>query len=134
MENASKALIIAGAILLSILLISLGIIIYNQASGVITGSGMTEAELSTFNAKFTKYEGDSVKGSIIKSMVQEVLANNKSENASDETRIEITGMVTLSTDGNSPTYASGFKTTKTYKVTCEYNDSGRIDKINVANN
>ena len=31
MENASKALIIAGAILLSILLISLGLIVYNQA-------------------------------------------------------------------------------------------------------
>ena len=31
MENASKALIIAGAILLAILLISLGIMIFNQA-------------------------------------------------------------------------------------------------------
>lgn len=33
MENASKALIIAGAILISILLISLGIIMYNSATG-----------------------------------------------------------------------------------------------------
>lgn len=31
MENASKALIIAGAILISILLISLGIIMFNQS-------------------------------------------------------------------------------------------------------
>ena len=31
MENASKALIIAGAILLAILIISLGLIVYNQA-------------------------------------------------------------------------------------------------------
>ncbi len=33
MENASKALIIAGAILISILLISLGIIMYNASTG-----------------------------------------------------------------------------------------------------
>ena len=34
MENASKALIIAGAILLAILIISLGIMIYQQASSI----------------------------------------------------------------------------------------------------
>ena len=34
MENASKALIIAGAILLAILLISLGIMIFNQAQQI----------------------------------------------------------------------------------------------------
>ena len=57
MENASKALIIAGAILLAILLISLGIMIFNQAQSAIDGSGMSDAELTAFNQKFTKYEG-----------------------------------------------------------------------------
>ena len=33
MENASKALIIAGAILIAILLISLGIIMFNSSKG-----------------------------------------------------------------------------------------------------
>lgn len=47
MENASKALIIAGAILLAILLISLGIMIFNQAQDTVTNSGMTEAELTS---------------------------------------------------------------------------------------
>ena len=40
MENASKALIIAGAILLAILLISLGIMIYTQAQNTVQNSGM----------------------------------------------------------------------------------------------
>lgn len=88
MENASKALIIAGAILLSILLISLGIMIFNQAQGTIKGAGMTEAQISAFNQKFTKYEGKQ-KGSSIRSLVQEVMANNNSEEASDETRVSI---------------------------------------------
>ena len=80
MENASKALIIAGAILLAILLISLGIMIFNQAQDTVTNSGMTEAELTSFNNKFVKYEGKQ-KGTMVKSMMQEVKSNNA--NSSD---------------------------------------------------
>lgn len=58
MENASKALIIAGAILLAILLISLGIMIFSNAQGAIGDGGMTDAQKTTFNGKFTKYQGD----------------------------------------------------------------------------
>ena len=54
MENASKALIIAGAILLAILLISLGIIIFSQAQDTINNSGMSQAELQTYNSQFLK--------------------------------------------------------------------------------
>ena len=79
MENASKALIIAGAILLAILLISLGIMIFTQAQDTVTNSGMSEAEVQSFNSKFTKYEGD-IKGTMVKSLVQEVLSNNGNEN------------------------------------------------------
>ena len=44
MENASKALIIAGAILLAILIISLGIVIYNQAAGVVNTDQLNSVE------------------------------------------------------------------------------------------
>ena len=66
MENASKALIIAGAILLSILLISLGIMIFNTAQDTTKNSGMTQAQVSAFNNKFSKYEG-TIKGSEVRS-------------------------------------------------------------------
>ena len=75
MENASKALIIAGAILLAILLISLGIMIFNQAQDTVSNSGMSEAQITAFNNKFLKYEGNQ-KGTMVKSMIQEVLATN----------------------------------------------------------
>ena len=39
MENASKALIIAGAILISILLISVGILVFNSTKGVTDNAG-----------------------------------------------------------------------------------------------
>ena len=79
MENASKALIIAGAILLAILLISLGIFIFSQAQDTVTNSGMSQAETSAFNTKFTKYEGVR-KGSVVRSMIQEVIASNADDN------------------------------------------------------
>lgn len=41
MENASKALIIAGAILISILLVSLGIIMFNSSKGTTDQAGDT---------------------------------------------------------------------------------------------
>ena len=57
MENASKALIIAGAILLSILIISFGIIVINNVRGNITGANVNDTEVQAFNSKFTAYVG-----------------------------------------------------------------------------
>lgn len=73
MENASKALIIAGAILLAILLISLGIMIFNQAQDTVNNSGMTQAEITAFNNKFLKYEGEQ-KASVVKSLINEAIS------------------------------------------------------------
>ena len=39
MENATKALLIAAAVLIAILIISLGIVVYNKASEAVTGAG-----------------------------------------------------------------------------------------------
>ena len=134
MENASKALIIAGAILLAILLISLGIMIFNQAQSAIDGSGMSDAELTAFNQKFTKYEGKQ-KGSTIRSLAQEVMANNNSEEASNETVVSITGLVTLSgsVEASDLKFDTNFKDTKTYKVTFTYN-KGRVSSIAISAN
>ena len=78
MENASKALIIAGAILLAILIISLGILIYNQASGIVGNNTMSEVDIQTFNQKFTQYVGEQ-RGSAVRSLIQQVQASNSAE-------------------------------------------------------
>lgn len=57
MENASKALIIAGAILLSILIIGLGMAIYQQASGAIGNANMAPQKIQSYNSEFASYEG-----------------------------------------------------------------------------
>ena len=57
MENATKALIIAGAILLSILIIGLGMAIYQQASGAIGNANMDPQKIQAYNSEFASYEG-----------------------------------------------------------------------------
>ena len=57
MENASKALIIAGAILLSILIIGLGMAIYQQAAGAMNGANMDPTKIQAYNSEFLNYEG-----------------------------------------------------------------------------
>ena len=79
MENASKALLIAGAILLVILIISLGLVIYNQAKDSVGSANLDQQEIEAFNSKFTSYEGNSVSGSQVNRLIQTVISSNQSE-------------------------------------------------------
>ena len=77
MENVSKALIIAGAILLSILIIALGMRIYNSSTSSAANADLSATEIASFNSTFEAYEGDQ-KGTAVKSLVTAVLnSNNK---------------------------------------------------------
>ena len=133
MENASKALIIAGAILLSILLISLGIMIFNTAQDTTKNSGMTQAQVTAFNNKFSKYEG-TIKGSEVRSLIQEVIASNGDQNNVNASR-------TITIQLNSADYVTGttvknsstqIETTKSYTVKItEYNTDGTVKTISI---
>ena len=101
--------------------------IFNQAQDTVTNSGMTEAELTAFNNKFLKYEGKQ-KGTMVKSMMQDVMANNA--NASDSHTVDVYLNNVKITD------TSSIQTKKTYTVTMQYGSSNatdhtRITQINV---
>ena len=85
MENASKALIIAGAILLAILIITLGIMVYRQAAGVVDSNAMDEVAVSSFNEKFQQYVGENVRGAKVNALLSSVVQNNLS-NSDDESK------------------------------------------------
>lgn len=76
MENASKALLIAGAILLCILIIAIGMFIYNSASSTITDSltSLSTQEVEAFNNQFTSYEGVQT-GSNVRALMGRLIAN-----------------------------------------------------------
>lgn len=83
MENASKALIIAGAILLSILIIGLGMLIFNQAKNALGNTGIDKQKVRAYNESFLAYEGKK-SGSDARQLCQDVIAHNlKAEDASE---------------------------------------------------
>ena len=55
MENASKALLIAGGVLLAIMIISLGVYLFANFGGVTAqiGKNVEESQISKFNSQFT---------------------------------------------------------------------------------
>ena len=107
MENASKALIIAGAILLSILIISLGIMVYNNSKNTVNNQNLGKQEVQTFNSEWETYVGDTRTASEVRTMIQAVIAHNGSETRNTSNRyIEVEGKAagtdseTLSTSSN----------------------------------
>lgn len=138
MENASKALIIAGAILLAILIISLGIMVFNQASGVMDPNAMDAVAASTFNQKFEQYEGSNVRGANVNALLRTIAQNNLTN--SGDTSKQITVKVTAENweTGTKPTgviTAVGAKasTGKSYEVTTTADTkSGYITTVTIA--
>ena len=103
MENASKALIIAGAILLSILIIALGVYIYNMAAGATDTSTLDSMAISTFNGQFTQYEGEQL-GSSVKTLITNIISSNSTNNDSGERLVSITF---TDSSGSSTSYTAG---------------------------
>ena len=116
MENASKALLIAGAILLSILLIAIGIYVFNAANSTITSSmsSMDTQEREAFNNNFTTYQGKQ-SGSNVKSLLTRV-ASNLSTYKDESDKVPV---VQLATKADSATTLPGTPsaTTENYKTT-----------------
>ena len=133
MENASKALIIAGAILLAILIISLGIMIYNQAAGVVNNNSMTEVEVTTFNQKFEQYLGANVRGANVNSLINAVNTNNMSTD--DETKKVELIIEDVRDEKKIKTYQKNMKTGSTYTVEVfDYTKGGLISAIKISEN
>ena len=75
MENASKALIIAGAILLAIAIIGVGMAVFNNASDSVSGTDMASEEVTAYNSEFDSYLG-TVRGSRAKTLINTVKQHN----------------------------------------------------------
>lgn len=78
MENASKALIIAGSILIAILLIAVGVRTLNSTSETMDTQEQTinTSTVEMFNKKFTKYFGSKQSLSDVKALANEIISNN----------------------------------------------------------
>ena len=85
MDNASKALVMAGAILIAVMLISLGVYLFRigDDKGREVGDELTQQSIVTHNSKFERYltaEGGSTSGSDVNSLIKEINAYNATTN------------------------------------------------------
>ena len=77
MENASKALIMAGAILLAILIISLGVMVFrNMSNSVVNDTSLDKQTITAFNSKIQAYVGDNKTGSQVNTLRDIVISIN----------------------------------------------------------
>ena len=128
MENATKALLIAAAVLVAILIISLTLVIYRQGANAVAGANLSEVEAAQFNGKFTVYEGNNVPTSKVNALLSAVFTHNKQQAAEGDTslcvaiNVRYNGNVIASL-GNAGTENEYKRVTgnKYYKVKCKYN-------------
>ena len=81
MDNASKALIIAGAVLISVMLVSIGVLIFNRATDTVN-TALTEQDrvaIEMTNQKYKQYQGNSKNRTLVVELLslikQDYLAN-----------------------------------------------------------
>lgn len=138
MENATKALLIAAAVLVVILIISLGIGIFNMASEQVDNAGdLSEYQIQQFNDKFRKYEGTNVSGSDVNALLKTAFNHNQGQE-------DNTTMVKVTVDNSEIVKSTGFDGTKSpsqvstgkrFTVECVYDANTKlINAIKVTEN
>ena len=142
MENASKALIIAGAILLAILIIGLGMFIYNQAADTLDGAQLDGQKVDSYNREFLQYEGTK-QGSQVKTLLNNIKAHNRhAEDASQviiatEEEYESNAKVSAPSQESKEDVDDGISgikilSAKTYNITFAYDpDSGYVTAVGI---
>ena len=135
MENASKALIIAGAILVSILIIGLGMTLYNNAKSTADNASLSSVEVQQYNAEFTAYDGKTnIKGSNVKQLIKNIMTHNRTYGDDSSLWINVKDHIDAGLVDNEAEEAanvteyndaissilSSVKQAKTYEVVCGY--------------
>ena len=77
MENASKALILAGSILIAIIIISLGVMIFkNMSNSVKDNTTLDKQTIAAFNSRIEPYIGENKSGSQVNTLRDIAIAIN----------------------------------------------------------
>ena len=149
MENITKALIIAGAIIICVLLVFVGMFVYNSSGSSIEDSmsSMSTHEIETHNSEYTMYDGEQV-GANIKSLVRIIISNarlNKDEVTKipgvyfEDIKTNKNIDTSLPENGNISSYLAMLETIQSsidtkhkYWVEVNYQKNGLIDYINIS--
>lgn len=131
MENASKALLIAGGVLIALIIITMFIMMFSRLSNITKEQEeQTKIEqLVAFNAGFEAYNKKVMYGVDVITLINKVAENNKKYSNNSDYQIDVI------LDGAKITESSSLIGEKeNYIYTCEkmeYNSQGRVCKITI---
>ncbi len=128
MENSSKALIIAGTILIIMLVIGAGMFLFGGAGSLSSTvqNNWSQDEVLAFNQKFLKYDGNQ-KGSRVKELITAI---NKS-NASTDITVSISESEYVNKSNNEWYPTAQLINSKNYNVSFGY-ESGVITSVTIS--
>lgn len=136
MENATKALLIAAAVLVAILIISLGLVVYNMAAETIGSVNLSQQEIKKHNDKWLRFEGEAQRGNQVNALLNEAVSHNSAQ-TDDATKVavEIDGSLRIDTAVVTTQSPDRVDTGKTYLVKAQYDEvTGLITKMIVTTN
>lgn len=130
MENASKALIMAGTVLILVLVITVGMNLFNKAgnlNGAVKNKWSVD-EVKSFNDQFEKFGGEQ-SGSRVKELITEINRSNKAM----DVRVEINNSAANKSLDGVYYPDSSIINGNTYNITFERDNNNRITVVNINN-
>ena len=136
MENASKALLIAGGILIAIIIISMFIMMYNKMTSIKkTQEEKIEMEqIAEFNAQFEAYNKKLMYGADVITLYNKVQEHNKKSNERITINIpdDFSAKIDELKNGNMDEEDTEDLLTLRFKCTSMiYNNSGKVGQITI---
>lgn len=131
MENASKALIMAGGVLIAIIILSMFVMMYNKVSGIkkTQQEKVQMEQIATFNAEYEAFNKKMMYGADVVTLANKVEEYNK-KNTSDQIKItvpeEIINFKTMNKEDQEELLKQRFKCTN-----MEYGNSGKVSAIKI---
>ena len=128
MENATKALLIAAAVLVAIIIISLTLGVVNQGREAISSADMSVAQITAFNSKFKAYEGKNLSTSEVNALLDTVFTHNQAQtNTGGTSLVKVSGSATLATNAKEIKRLTG---SAYYTAACVYT-KGLVTEIKI---
>lgn len=131
MENASKALIMAGGVLIAIIILSMFVMMYNKVSGIkkTQQEKVQMEQIASFNAEYEAFNKKMMYGADVVTLANKVEEYNK-KNTSDQITItvpeEIINFKTMNKEDQEELLKQRFKCTN-----MEYGNSGKVSAIKI---
>lgn len=132
MENATKALLIAGSVLIAILLIAVGLRIFNSTQGTVesTKKTMDTTSITMFNSQFTQYRGTQSESNT-RALIEKVIVNNTTNKNHLVKVFDLNELNATSDTGKISSYLSTRLTSGSHYIRIKYDSKGYVNYVYV---